>query len=234
MAINSYRTAALYYPVKVEYYKELLRLLEEQERWDDIVLWAQRALVVDDWLLKKPPIRWQLYLWLGKAHRALGAIAIESGDLETGLEQWREAEEALTAGLELSNMVYYVYYELGQIYEAYGDMAMEAGDTSTAMDYYSQTKDMYVQAFNRKDNVPSGQQPFDYAYYLLGRIYEKLGEPDDALRNYRLLLTQSLYSPGTETYQKGRTRIHELTGEWEGHPPPGGEPEPGGITNEPS
>ncbi len=221
MAINSYRTAAQYYPVKVEYYKELLRLLEEQERWEEMIFWSERALVVDEWLLKKPPIRWQLYLWLGKSHRALGAIVIENDDIDAGLEHWAAAEAAFIEGVRISSNLYYHHYELAQIYEAYGDIAAGEGNLEEAMSNYSLARDRYVQVFNKKDHVGPSEQPFDYAYYLLGRIYEKLGDNERAISYYRQLLTQSLYSPGTDTYQRTRERIQFITAEWEGSPPPG-------------
>jgi tetratricopeptide (TPR) repeat protein len=198
------------------YYKELLRLMEEQLRWEEIIPWAERALVVDDWLLKKPPIRWQLYLWLGKAHRAIGAQQIQAGDRQAGLESWTQAGAALQEAKKLSNAVYYSYYELGQIYEALGRLAESDFDTAKAMEQYSKARDMYVEVFKWKDNVPSGSSPFDYAYLLLARIYEKLGDNERALSYYRGLINESLYSNNTETYQKARDRIHELTGGWEG------------------
>ena len=84
----------------------------------------------------------------------------------------------------------------------------------------------YIQTFNKKDNVRD-QAPFDYAYMLMGRIYEKLGDNDRAVNYYTQLLTQSLYSPNTETYQRARERIHELTGQWVGiEAEPGTVPEP--------
>jgi tetratricopeptide (TPR) repeat protein len=220
-AIDAYMTAAKYYPVKVEYYKELLKLLEAQGRWEEIIPWAERALVVDNWLLKKPPIRWQLYLWLGKAHRAIGAQQIQSGDIQAGLESWSKAETALLEAKKLSNAIYYSYYELGQIYEALGELAQRDGDTSKAMEQFSKARDQYVDVFKWKANVPSGSSPFDYAYLLLARIYEKLGDTDRALTYYRGLMNESLYSNNTETYQKAREKVHELTGNWEGQPPTG-------------
>jgi len=223
-AIYAYMTAARYYPVKVEYYKELIRLLEEEQRYEDIVFWAERALVVYDWLDKKPKIRWQLSLWLGKSLRAIGAMALQEGRTADALEYWQSAEAALIEGVAESTEVYYNYYELAQVYEALGDVASESGNTEHAYDYYLLARDNYVQVFNKKDNVPSGQPPFDYAYYLLGRIYEKLGDPDRALDYYRQLMGGSLYSPNSETYQKTRTRYHTLTGEWYGEAQPGDEP----------
>jgi len=218
-AIDSYMTAAQYYPVKVEYYKELLRLLEEEGRYADMIFWAERALVVDDWLLKKPPIRWQLYLWLGRSHRALSATDMQEGNYEQAVEHLEAAEEALLAGIELSRAVYYTYYELGQVYEALGDYALSQGDSSEAVTQYEDARDMYVQTFNYKDNVRRGEAPFDYAYMLLGRIYEKLGDPERAVFYYDGLLTQSLYSRNSQNYQVARERIYTLTGEWHGQPP---------------
>jgi len=220
-AIESYRTAAEYYPVKVEYYKELLRLLEEEERYEEMIFWAERALAVDAWLKEKPPIRWQLYLWLGRAHRVLGARAIQQGNVEEGTAQWQEAIDALLEGIPLSTGVHYTYYDLAQIYEALGDLATGAGDTAEAIARYEQARDMYIQVFNRKDRVRPGEAPFDYAYFLLGRIYEKLGDPERAVNYYVQLMTESLYSPNSGTYQRARERIHELTGQWVGMAPAG-------------
>jgi tetratricopeptide (TPR) repeat protein len=172
-----------------------------------------------DWLDKKPKIKWQLELWLGQAHRALGAQAMQAGDEAAGLDHWNEAEQALLVARQESNAIYYAYYELGQLHEAEGELAARKGDAQEAMRQYAQARDMYVETFNRKDNVPSGQAPFDYAYLLLGRIYEKLGDPDRALTYYSRLLTGSLYSKNTQTYQYARDRIHVLTGQWQGEPP---------------
>lgn len=218
-AIQAYQTAAEYYPVKIEYYKELIRLLEEQKRYDEMIKWAERGLVVDAWLKKKPPIRWQLYLWLGKAHRALGAKAISENDIESGLERWQKAEQALQSCKEIAPGVYYAFYELAQIYEALGDIALGNGDKNKAMEQYSKARDMYVEVFKRKDRVPSGQAPFDYAWFLLGRIYEKLGDSQKAINYYKDLIKLSHYSKDTETYQKARQRIQSLSGEIFGEPP---------------
>ena len=223
-AIDSYMIAAQYYPVKVEYYKELIRLLEEEERWQEIIFWAERALIVDDWLLKKPPIRWRLYLWLGRAHKILGAEACSTSDISLAFDHWERAEEVLLAGLEISNAVYYTYYELAQVYEAIGDYYMDLGNEESAMEFYVKARDMYIQVYNKKDNVPEGDAPFNYAYFLLGRINEKLDDNEKALQYYRLVLTEALYSPATDTYQRARRRIHEITGEWEGVPPAGENP----------
>jgi len=219
-AIQAYMTAAQYYPVKVEYYKDLLRLLEEEFRYDEIIFWAERALVVDAWLKEKPPIRWQLYLWLGKAHKALGAESIRKDEVKAGIDHFLAAEKALKECIKLSSNVYYGYYELGQVYESLGDISKESGNTDDSVKYRELARDNYIQTFNRKGNVRN-QAPFDYAYFLLGRIYEKLGDNVRAIRYYRQLMTQSLYSPNSETYQKVRTRIHELTGVWEGQEPSG-------------
>ena len=220
-AIKAYMTAAQYYPVKVEYYKELIRLLEEQGRYEEMIYWADRAVVVWDWLAEKPKIKWQLLLWKGKALRALGAQAMQEGDEETGLRYWGEAEKVLLQAKELSNAVYYAYYELGQIYEALGMLASRKGDEEEAQRRLIQARDMYVEAFSRRNNVGSGQAPFDYAYFLLGRVYEELGDKEKALDYYRRLMTESYYSPNTQTYQRARNRIYELTGRWEGEAPSG-------------
>ncbi len=219
-AIQAYMTAAQYYPVKVEYYKDLLRLLEEEFRYDEIIFWAERALVVDAWLKEKPQIRWQLYLWLGKAHKALGAESIRKDEVKAGIDHFLAAEQAFKDCIKLSSNVYYGYYELGQVYESLGDISKESGNMEDSAKYHELARDNYIQTFNRKGNVRN-QAPFDYAYFLLGRIYEKLGDNVRAISYYRQLMTQSLYSPNSETYQKVRTRIHELTGVWEGQEPSG-------------
>ena len=218
-AIDGYMTAAQYYPVKVEYYKELIRLLKEQQRYEEIVFWAERSIVVYDWLLAAPPILWQLYLWLGEAHRALGGYELRDGNIEEGLRHWEQAEEALFMVQDLAPGAYYSFYELGQIYERKGDMATRAGNPDEAGIEYERSRDMYVEVYNRKGRVPTGTAPFDFAYFLLGRIYEKLEEPDRALYYYRGLLFESLYSKEQEIYQQSRQRIFEITGEWEGEGP---------------
>jgi O-antigen ligase/tetratricopeptide (TPR) repeat protein len=222
MAIDSYMTAARYYPVKIEYYKELIRLLEDEGRWEEIVFWSERALIVDEWLLKKPQIRWRFYLWLGRAFKILGAAELQLGNIEEGFEYWQKAEKSLIEGVKISNAVYFTYYELAQVYEALGDYFADTGNSTRAMSFYEKARDMYIQTFNKKDNVQQGEAPFNYSYFLLGRIYEKLGNIDRAVHYYNLVLTEALYSSRTETYQKARNKIHELTGEWVGEPPPGG------------
>ncbi|MCX6646532.1 MAG: O-antigen ligase family protein [bacterium] len=232
-AIDAYMTAANYYPVKVEYYKELIRLLEEEGRWSEIVFWAERALVVDDWLLKKPPIRWRLYLWLGRALKILGGDALQAGNVELAFQNWSRAEEVLLEGLKISNAVYFTYFELAQVYEAIGNYYKITGDAANSTEFYVKARDMYIQVYNKKDNMPEGDAPFNYAYFLLGRIYEKLNDSERALEYYRQTMTNALYSPNTDTYQRARTRIHDITGVWEGEPPPGGiiseEPQPGEL-----
>ena len=160
-AIDSYATAARYYPVKVEYYKELIRLLEEEGRYDEIVYWANRAVVVYDWLLKAPQIRWELKLSLGKAYRALGTQAMKAGNEAQGLQLWSQAEQAFMeckkpSEKEPSATYYYQgYNELGQMYEALGELDLRKGDNAGATAEFEKARDMYVQTFERKDNVGS-------------------------------------------------------------------------------
>jgi len=233
-AIDAYRTAAIYYPVKVEYYKELIKLLEEKREYPDIEFWAERALVVDDWLLQKPPIRWQLYLSRAKAERAQAAqFLINGDDVDGAIAKNLETETTLRTALfdealPRATGYYYLWYELGQVYEALGDIYVNQGEIETALDYYSQSRDMYVETFSRKDRRLQNQPPFDYIYYLLGRIYEKLGDGERALRYYRQTLTDTYYSNNTDVYQKARDGIFNITGEWEGEPP-GGEVVPDHI-----
>ena len=47
---------------------------------------------------------------------------------------------------------------------------------------------------------------YDFAYFELGRIYEKLGDNDKAVHNYELLLTKTLYTKNMQTYQFARAR----------------------------
>jgi len=225
-AIDAYRIAATYYPVKVEYYKELIRLFEEKRAYGDIVFWASRALVVDEWLLQKPPIRWQLYLSLAKAKRALAAQAILNGDTDGAIARNLETEEILKKAMAeperdmvRTKNFYYFWYELGQVYEAMGDIYLGRGLSDPAREYYGKSRDMYVETFARKSNRLSNEPPFDYSYFLLGRIYGKLGDNERALRYYRQMLAESYYSNNTDPYQKARTAIHDITGEWEGSPP---------------
>jgi tetratricopeptide (TPR) repeat protein len=135
--------------------------------------------------------------------------------------------------LKISNAVYFTYYELGQVYEAIGKYYTNIGNAVNSTEFYVKARDMYIQVYNKKDNMPEGDAPFNYAYFLLGRIYEKLNDTERALYYYRETMTNALYSPNTDTYQRARTRIHEITGVWEGEPPPGGiiseEPQPGEL-----
>ncbi|HDS29970.1 MAG TPA: DUF2225 domain-containing protein, partial [Firmicutes bacterium] len=207
-----------YYPVKVEYYKELIRLLRENERFEEIAFWADRALVVYDWLLKAPPIKGELQVWLGEARRAMGGDAFSAGDEEKGFELWDKAEEILILAMDDPRTSYKPHYELGQIYEARGDMALNAGNTEESVQWYEKAKERYVDAFRLKDRVLPSEAPFNYAFLLLGRIYDKLGDTDRALEYYRRMLSEGLYSKNTVPYQAARQRIYELTGVWEGEP----------------
>ena len=108
---------------------------------------------------------------------------------------------------------------MGQLYEALGDIDISRGLSESGREYYGKSRDMYVETFARKNNRLSSEPPFDYSYFLLGRIYDKLGDTDRALRYYRELITESHYSNNTDPYQKAREAIHEITGVWEGSPP---------------
>jgi O-antigen ligase len=235
-AIESYATAATYYPVKIEYYKELIRLLKEEARWQDVIDWADAALIVDDWLLEKPPIRWELYLSLGQAHRYLGNTAIseaqalqEQGDIEGSAakeqefnEHYDAAFEALASSINIASRTYYPYFEVGQLHEQLGNKALAEDHMDEAAQHYELAKNAYIDCFTYKANVRKGEAPFDYAYFLLGRIYEKLGGDENTARAtgyYRQLIEVSNYTPDQDPYRQARIRYHELTGEWIGLEP---------------
>jgi len=214
-AIDSYMTAALYYPVKVEYYKDLIRLMEEEGgRDEEIIFWAERALIVDEWLLKKPPLRWRFARWLGRSWRNLALDEIEAGNAGVGEEYLLNAITAFDEGLEHSPGVYYNYYELGITNESLGDLLTELGETERAREFYSNARDRYLSVYQKYDRHLTVDPDFDlgFANLLLGGTYEKLGELQRALDYYREAFTMSLNIPGGEIHQTARERINALTG----------------------
>jgi len=172
-AIDALLTATKRLPTRLEYYTELVKLLNRVGRFNEAEKYSDRAVIVYHWVTMAQNVEYLFYLWKGQALIAQNRLddAIEVLSQAPKLVYDKQNPEQKAKGARPVPLVDQpqAYLLLGQAYEKKGDLAK-------AEEQYN----LYL----TKNNRLSKESRSNDILFFQGRLYEKIadGEPDGETR----------------------------------------------------
>jgi tetratricopeptide (TPR) repeat protein len=172
-AIDAFITATKRLPTRLEYYTELVKLLNRVGRFNEAEKYSDRAIIVYHWVTMAQNVEYLFYLWKGQALIAQNkldeAIEVLSKAPELVYDKHnpdQKAKGARPVPLEDQPQAYLL---LGQAYEKKGDLA--------------KAEEQYNKYLTRNNRLPKDNRSNDILFFQ-GRLYEKIadGEPDAETR----------------------------------------------------
>ena len=168
-AIDALITASKRLPTRLEYYTELVKLLNRVGRFDEAAKYSDRAIAVYHWVTMSQNVEYLFYLWKGQALIAQNRLddAIKVLSEAPKLVYDKQNPEQKAKGAKPVPLVDQpqAYLLLGQAYEKKGDLA----EAEKQYNLYL-TKNNRLSKENRSNDI----------LFFQGRLYEKIAdsEPD--------------------------------------------------------
>jgi len=170
LAIDALKTASQRLPTRLEYYTELVKLLNRTARFDEAAKYSERAIIVYEWVSMAQNVEYMFYLWRGQALIAQDKLeeAIEVLHGATELVYKKQAISQRAKGVRPVPLVDQpqAYLLLGQAYEKKGDLV--------------NAEEQYNIYLTKKNKLPKESQSNDI-FFFQGRLYEKMADelPDE-------------------------------------------------------